>query len=62
MMRGVPEASLRKEYRERVWGLLKARRDPSVILGYVIQCAVHYHAYTMARQIAAGQTRVYNTS
>ena len=62
LMRGVPEASLRKEYRERVWGLLKARRDPAVILGYVIQCAVHYHAYTMARQIAAGQMRVYNTS
>jgi radical SAM superfamily enzyme YgiQ (UPF0313 family) len=62
VMRGVPEASLRKEYRQRVWGLLKARRDPSVILGYVLQCAVHYHAYTMARQIASGQSRVYNSS
>ena len=61
-MRGVPEASLRSEYRKRVWGLLKARRDPPVVLAYVIHCAVHYHAYTMARQIAEGKSRVYNTA
>ena len=62
LMSGVPEAALRREYRGRVWGLMKARRSPPVVLGYVILCAVHYHAYTMARQIAAGTTRVYNSA
>src|SRR4051794_32981784 len=32
MMRGIPEASLRREYRRRVWGLVKARRDPGLVL------------------------------
>jgi len=62
LMTGVPEAALRREYRRRVWGLLKSRRSPAVVLGYVILCAVHYHAHTMARQIAGGKTRVYNSA
>jgi hypothetical protein len=41
---------------------LKARRSPPLVLAYVIACGVHYHAHTMARQIAEGKTRVYNTA
>ncbi len=62
LMSGVPDPILRREYRRRVWNLVKIRRDPAVVLGYVILCAVHYHAYTMARQIALGTTRVYNSA
>lgn len=62
LMRGVPDPALRREYRRRVWGLVKVRRDPAVVLGYVILCAVHYHAHTMARGIALGTTRVYNSA
>jgi len=62
LMTHVPEAYLRREYRRRMWGLLKARRNPKMILGYVLQTAVHYHAHTMAKQIAAGKSRIYNSA
>ena len=62
LMSMVPEAHLRKEYRRRVWRLLKSNRDPLMVLGYVIQCAFHYHAHTMARQISAGKSRIYNSA
>jgi radical SAM superfamily enzyme YgiQ (UPF0313 family) len=61
LLLGVPDASLRREYRGRIWRLAKSRRSPAVILAYVILCAVHYHAHTMARQIAGGKTRIYNS-
>ena len=62
LMTMIPEESLRKEYRKRVWRLLKARRNPLIVLGYLIQCSFHYHAYTMARQISAGKSRIYNSA
>jgi radical SAM superfamily enzyme YgiQ (UPF0313 family) len=61
LMTGIPEASLRREYRRRIGRLLKVRRDPSVILIYVIKCAMHYHAHTMATQMASRKTPVYNS-
>jgi radical SAM superfamily enzyme YgiQ (UPF0313 family) len=57
----VQDPALRREYPRRVWRLLKVRRDPSVLWIYVVKCALHLHAYTMARQMAASQTRVINT-
>ena len=32
LMRGVPDPALRREYRRRLWRLLKVRRDPGVLL------------------------------
>jgi radical SAM superfamily enzyme YgiQ (UPF0313 family) len=61
LMRWVPEASLRREYRRRVWRLLRARRDPNLLLLYLIKCAMHYHQYTMTRQMAAGDRRIVNS-
>ncbi len=60
LMRGIPEVSLRQEYRRRVWRLVKARPDPNLVVLYLIKCAMHYHQYTMARQMAGGN-RVVNT-
>ena len=61
LMLGVPEAVATPRVPRADLATAKSRRSPSVILGYVIHCAVHYHAYTMARQIAAGKTRIYNS-
>jgi radical SAM superfamily enzyme YgiQ (UPF0313 family) len=55
------DSALRREYLRRVWRLLKHRRDPSVLWIYVVKCAMHYHAHTMARQMAIGESRVINT-
>ncbi len=36
LMTHVPEAYLRREYRKRLWGFLKRRRNPGTLLLYVI--------------------------
>jgi hypothetical protein len=61
LLTGVPEASLRREYRRRLWRLVKVRQNPGVIFIYAVQCAMHYHAYTMARQMASGRSRIFNS-
>ncbi|WP_406695962.1 radical SAM protein [Singulisphaera sp. Ch08] len=57
----VPEPALRREYLRRVWRLLKVRRDPEVLWIYVLKCAMHYHAHTMARQMTEGVSPVVNS-
>jgi radical SAM superfamily enzyme YgiQ (UPF0313 family) len=61
MMRGIPEAHLRREYRKRVWRLLKARPNPGLFLVHMLKCAMHYHAYTLSQQMAARGARVVNS-
>jgi radical SAM superfamily enzyme YgiQ (UPF0313 family) len=57
----VPDPALRREYLRRVWRLVKGRRDPSVLWIYVVKCAMHYHAHTMARRMVEGLTPVVNS-
>jgi radical SAM superfamily enzyme YgiQ (UPF0313 family) len=61
LMRNIPEAPLRREYRNRLWRCVKSRPDPNVLMLYVIKCAMHYHQYTLARQMAAANGRVVNS-
>jgi radical SAM superfamily enzyme YgiQ (UPF0313 family) len=61
LMRGVPEAALRREYRRRFWRLLRRRPDPNLAVLFLLKCAMHYHQYTMARQMAARRTAVVNS-
>ncbi len=61
MMSGIPEKHLRRYYTKRIWNLMKKRPDPGLWLFYVIKCAQHYHAHTMARQMASGRSPVYNS-
>jgi radical SAM superfamily enzyme YgiQ (UPF0313 family) len=61
LMQGVPEASLRREYRKRLWRFLKVRQNPGHALIYTLQMAIHYHAHTMAKQMTAGERRIVNS-
>jgi radical SAM superfamily enzyme YgiQ (UPF0313 family) len=61
LMRSIPEAHLRNEYRRRVGRLLRRRREPAVLFSYLIKCAMHYHHYTMARQMLAEESRIVNS-
>jgi radical SAM superfamily enzyme YgiQ (UPF0313 family) len=61
LMRSIPEAELRKVYRKRIWGLLRSRPDPNLLLLYLLKCGLHYHQYTIARQMAAESGRVVNS-
>jgi hypothetical protein len=42
-MRLVPEPALRREYRRRLWNVLKRRPHISVLRGYCVKCALHFH-------------------
>ena len=57
----VPDGSLRREYRRRIGRLLRVRREPATLWIYVVKCAMHYHAFTMARRMDCGRTPIYNT-
>ena len=61
LMNGVPHPHLRREYRKRLWRFLKVRQNPGHLLFYIIHMTQHYHAYNMAKQMASGRTRVYNS-
>ena len=61
IMSQVPDAGLRKVYRHYLARLLRVRREPIVIIAFLMKCAMHYHAYTMAANMASGRSRVYNS-
>ena len=48
-MHGLPDPALRREYHRRIWRVLRVRRDPGILLFYVLKCAMHYHAHSMAK-------------
>jgi radical SAM superfamily enzyme YgiQ (UPF0313 family) len=58
LLRNIPEASLRAEYRRRIARFLKVRRDPTALLSLVFSCAMHYHAHAMARRMLSGRGAV----
>ncbi len=47
LMWGVPDATLRREYRKRLWRVLGLRPEPVVLRLYALKCAIHYHLHTM---------------
>jgi radical SAM superfamily enzyme YgiQ (UPF0313 family) len=58
LLRRVPDPSLRTYYSQQLWRLVRTRRDPAVLLAYVVKCAIHFHHYTMARQMASHERPV----
>jgi radical SAM superfamily enzyme YgiQ (UPF0313 family) len=61
LMRNIPEAELRRVYRQRVWRIIKARRDPDILMLYLFKCIMHYHQWTLARQMAAAEGPLVNS-
>ena len=56
LIRQIPRPQLRREYRRRLWRLLRNRADPSVLFIFFLKCATHYHHYLMAERMAQGKT------
>jgi hypothetical protein len=61
LLHGVRDARLRREYWRRVRRFALARPDPNLIIFYLFKCFLHYHQYTMARQMALGNGKIYNS-
>jgi hypothetical protein len=56
----VPDPALRREYRRRILGMVRARRDPAVLFGYVLKCAMHYHHCRMGRDMVRDGSPIVN--
>jgi radical SAM superfamily enzyme YgiQ (UPF0313 family) len=54
--RQIRRPQLRREYRRRLWRLLKTSANPSVLFIFFLKCAIHYHHYLMAEQMSDGKT------
>jgi radical SAM superfamily enzyme YgiQ (UPF0313 family) len=53
LMRRIPDAAVRREYRRRLWQAFKRRPEPAVLQVYALKCALHFHSFMMARQMLA---------
>jgi radical SAM superfamily enzyme YgiQ (UPF0313 family) len=61
LMARVEDAALRARYRQEIAGQLRFSRDPGRLFGYLIRCALHYHHYTLAREMARAQHPLVNS-
>jgi len=55
LMRRIPDAGLRRQYRHRLWRAARVARDPAVLQIYALKCALHFHAYRLAEQMLAAR-------
>ncbi len=58
ILRAVPDKTLRRVYRERVLRMFRTRPEPDLLMHYVIKCALHFHQYTLARDMATGEAPI----
>ncbi len=61
LMRLAGDPVLRKEYRLRAKKVLKKRLDPTLLFGHLLKCAMHYHYFTMAKQMASEESAIVNS-
>ncbi|MEI6240489.1 MAG: B12-binding domain-containing radical SAM protein [Planctomycetia bacterium] len=61
LMLTVHDPTLRRVYGRRFWQMLRERHEPQVWMVYAIKCVIHYHHYTMSRQMTPEATRLVNT-
>jgi radical SAM superfamily enzyme YgiQ (UPF0313 family) len=51
LMRGISDATLRREYRRRLWHVLRRRPRIALLRVYVIKCALHFHFNRLIAQM-----------
>lgn len=61
LMLTVRDPTLRRIYRQRFWRVLRKRHEPQVWMVYAIKCVIHYHHYTMSRQMTPEAATLVNT-
>jgi len=61
LMARVEDSALRREYRKRLWRMLRARPEPSVWMVYAMKCMIHYHHHSMAQEMTPESSRLVNT-
>src|SRR5262245_12730242 len=57
----IPEKHLRQEYKKRFWRFLKFKRRPGLARFYLFHIIMHYHAYSMSRDMTSKRTAIVNS-
>jgi radical SAM superfamily enzyme YgiQ (UPF0313 family) len=55
MMRLVPDIDLRRQYRSRLWPVLKRRPHIALLRLYCVKCALHFHADRLVKEMFAAR-------
>jgi radical SAM superfamily enzyme YgiQ (UPF0313 family) len=58
LMRGIPDATLRRDYRRRLWNVLRRRPRIALLRVYVIKCALHFHFDRLIAQMLAERAKL----
>jgi radical SAM superfamily enzyme YgiQ (UPF0313 family) len=61
LIQRVDDVRLRRRYQQEAGRQLLARRDPGFVFGYLVRCAMHYHHFTLAHEMAARPNQVVNS-
>src|SRR5262249_16387519 len=51
LMRKIPRAELRREYRRRLLRAALRRRDAAILRVYALKCALHFHSFMLAEEM-----------
>ena len=51
LMRGVPDAALRREYRRGLLRVARRRPAPAILQLYALKCAMHFHVHMMVQEM-----------
>jgi hypothetical protein len=60
LMRGVPDATLRRDYRRRLWNVVKRGDRLHLLRVYAIKCALHFHFDRLITQMLAERAQLEN--
>jgi radical SAM superfamily enzyme YgiQ (UPF0313 family) len=58
LMREVPDASLRRDYRGRLWKVIKRRPRLQLVRFYAVKCALHFHFDRLIAQMIADRAQL----
>ncbi len=61
LMRQVSQADLRQEYRRRLRGMWRQRRDPAIQFVYLLKCILHYHYVGLSANLIPQDRAMINT-
>jgi len=62
LMWKIPDASLRRTYRQQIWGAVRARfRSPEIYFFYTLKCAMHYHHHKMTTEMVDDPSKFVST-
>ncbi|MGE3833110.1 MAG: DUF4070 domain-containing protein, partial [Parvibaculaceae bacterium] len=53
----IPDRTLRKFYRRRIFSLLRERPEPSLMRIYALKCAVHWHMHKFVRRLTTANNQ-----